>query len=530
MEWITAENVVAVATALLGVLVSVGAVWFDRFKPQRKRLGYRVQLNTPLHKEGADRDGDVMTVRAGEVLGNAADGATLVLLRIENDRELDIGTDDYGVAPDAHALRVTFGTPAVTVLGVVATVPGGWGSVRDDLDGAPGLGRTGNAVLVPRIALDTGRYFKLLVQLSGPVADRDIKVHGTLAGGSIRRNRSTTPDDQAGRFSGAARTVTVVLTACVVALAALVVREQDPPPIGCARGSLTVTGSTAFAPVVREVAEAYERDCAGATVTVVPDGSTAGVRHLADAGAKADAEARREDGGEGGGAPAVLALSDGPAPAGPPRLREHPVAVSLFAVVVHDDLPVRGLTLDQLRSLYRGDVVRWNRLRGPGLPANLPDRPVLLVSRDANSGTREVFQRRVLGRNEPVNSSRDCATSDDPEARAVRCELDSTDQVLATVARLPGAIGYAELGAVAAAKGLHPVSLDGRLPVPGELGASPYPYREVEYAYTWGDPPAGSLTASFLDYLARGRGQDLVRARGHLPCATPRGLRVCGED
>ncbi|MER8035351.1 PstS family phosphate ABC transporter substrate-binding protein [Streptomyces hydrogenans] len=517
MEWITAENVVAVATALLGVLVSVGAVWIDRFKPQRKRLGYRVQLNTPLHKEGDDQDGGVMTVRAGEVLGSAAAGATLVLLRIENDRDLDIGIDDYGVAPAEHALRITFGTPAVTVRGVVATVPAGWSPVRDDLDSAPKLGREGNAVLVPRVALDPGQYFKLLVQLSGPVADRDIKVHGTVAGGSLRRNRSTTPDDQTGRFSTAARTVTVVLTACVVALAAIIVRERTPPPIGCARGSLTVTGSTAFAPVVREVAKAYEKDCAGATVTVDAGGSTSGVRDLAEAGTRT------------GGSPAVIALSDGHGPAGHPRLREHMVAVSLFTVVAHDDVPVHDLTLEQIRALYGGDVARWDRLTGPGLPAGLPGLPVLLVSRDAGSGTREVFQRRVLGRNEPASSSRDCATVDDPEAKVVRCELDSTDQVLATVARLPGAIGYAELGAVATAKGLHRVDLDGRGPVLDELGTSPYPYREIEYAYTWGDPPSDSLTASFLAYLARGRGQDVVRARGHLPCATPKGLRICGE-
>ncbi|MFD6346468.1 hypothetical protein ACFWF9_17325 [Streptomyces roseolus] len=79
------------------------------------------------------------------------------------------------------------------------------------------------------------------------------------------------------------------------------------------------------------------------------------------------------------------------------------------------------------------------------------------------------------------------------------------------------------------AKGLHGIALDGRGPVLDELGSSPYPYREIEYAYAWGDPPTDSLTASFLAHLARGRGQDVVRARGHLPCATPKGLRIRGE-
>ncbi|MEU2116837.1 substrate-binding domain-containing protein [Streptomyces sp. NPDC016459] len=511
MEWITAENVIALGTALLGVLVSVAVVWIDRISPQRKRLGYRVQLNTPLHRE-EDRDSEVMTVREGQVVGMAppANESTLVLLRIENDRDLDISSEDYGAAAHPHGLRITFGERNVE--GVVATVPAGWVSVRDDLERTPRLGRDGSAVLVPKVALERGQYFKLLVQLSGRVADKDIKIEGTLQGGSIWRNRSTTPDEKAARFSPTARNVTVILTACVMVLASIIVREQTPPPIGCAEGSLTVTGSTAFAPVLRKVAEAYEKDCEGSTVVVDAHGSTSGIRELAAAGAKTPK-----------GSPAVIALSDGRRPGGYPQLRESMVAVSLFTLVLNDGIPVDDLTLDQIRRLYRGDITNWNAL----VPS--VDQPVLLVSRDANSGTREVFQRRVLGRNEPANSSRDCENLDDPEAEVIRCELDSTEQVLSTVARLPGAIGYTELRSGSGLKGLHRVAVDGRRAVLDEIGESSYPYREIEYAYTWGDPPADSLTSSFLTYLSRGSGQDVIRTHGHLPCATPKGLRICGD-
>ncbi|MFE9135034.1 PstS family phosphate ABC transporter substrate-binding protein [Streptomyces sp. NPDC007355] len=511
MEWITAENVIALGTALLGVLVSVAVVWIDRISPQRKRLGYRVQLNTPLHREQS-RDSEVMTVREGQVLGMAppANESTLVLLRIENDRDLDISGEDYGPAAHPHGLRITFGEREVE--GVVATVPAGWVSIRDDLERTPRLGRNGSAVLVPKVALERGQYFKLLVQLSGRVADKDIRIEGTLQGGSVRRNRSTTPDEKAARFSPTARNVTVILTACVMVLASIIVRERTPPPIGCARGTLTVIGSTAFAPALRKVATAYEKDCEGSTVIVDAHGSNAGIRELAAAGAKA-----------GKGSPAVIALSDGRKPGGYPQLWESMVAVSLFTLVLNDSIPVDDLTLDQIRRLYRGDITRWNTLV-PSL-----DQPVLLVSRDANSGTREVFQRRVLGRNEPANSSRDCQTLDDPESKVIRCELDSTEQVLSTVARLPGAIGYTELRSGTGLKGLHRVTVDGRGAVLDEAGASSYPYREIEYAYTWGRPAADSLTSSFLTYLTRGSGQDVIRAHGHLPCATPKGLRICGD-
>lgn len=506
MEWITAENVIALVTALIGVLVSAGVVAYERFMQRGRRLGYRVQLNTPL-RDGSETVGD-LTVRDGEV--GSTGGSTLVLLRIENDGLRDISHGDYERSDGFEGLRVTFDDK--TVQAVVATIPGAFGRVKRNLEAEPRLRKEGNAVLMPKVSLTRKQYFKLLVLLSGPVAPDEVELTGTLRETDIHRNHSRSVDDRTPTFSPAARNIVLVLAACVVTLAAIIVRTEAPPPIGCARGTLTVTGSTAFAPVVRELAKKYEKDCDGATIVVDAHGSTAGIRKLAAAGAAG-----------GKGSPAVVALSDGRKPAGYPQLRESMVAVSLFTLVLNDRAPVDDLTLDEVRRLYRGDITRWNQIAGG------PDLPVLLVSRDANSGTREVFQRRVLGRNEPANSSRDCEHRDDPEAKVVRCELDSTEQVLATVARLPGAIGYTELRAGSGLKGLHRVAIDGRVPHVDEIGDSTYPYREIEYAYTWGQPPADSLTSSFLTYLSRGGGQDVIRTHGHLPCATPEGLRICGE-
>ncbi|MFF8275314.1 substrate-binding domain-containing protein [Streptomyces lateritius] len=506
MEWITAENVIAVVTALLGVFVSAGVVAYERFMQRGRRLGYRVQLNTPL-RDGAETVGD-LTVRDGEV--GSTGGSTLVLLRIENDGLRDIYHGDYERSDDFEGLRVTFDDK--TVQAVVATVPRDFGRVKRNLEADPGLRKEGNAVLMPKVSLTRKQYFKLLVLLSGPVAPDEIELTGTLKETDIHRNQSRSVDDRTPTFSPAARNIVLALTACVVTLATIIVRTETPPPIGCARGTLTVTGSTAFAPVVRELAKKYEKDCDGSTVVVDAHGSTAGIRELAAVGATS-----------GKGSTAMIALSDGRKPGGFPQLRESMVAVSLFALVLNDEIPLTSLTLDEVRRLYRGDITNWKQIPGG------PDRPVLLVSRDANSGTREVFQRRVLDRNEPANSSLDCETKDDPAAPVVRCELGSTEQVLSTVARLPGAIGYTELRAGSGLKGLHRVAIDGRVPSVDEIGESTYPYREIEYAYTWGQPPADSLTSSFLTYLSRGSGQDVIRTHGHLPCATPKGLRICGE-
>lgn len=181
------------------------------------------------------------------------------------------------------------------------------------------------------------------------------------------------------------------------------------------------------------------------------------------------------------------------------------------------------LSLDRIRRIHRGEIRNWNQIPGG------PDLEIRLVSRDANSGTREVFQRRVLDANELATSSRDCVTKDYADAPVLRCELDGTDQVLAEVAELDGAIGYSELRGGDVPDGAHRVSIDGTTPSVDTLATSGYPYREIEYAYTYGSPPANSLVAGFLNYLDN-YGEEIMRTNGHLPCATPKGMRLCGED
>ncbi|WP_395361353.1 hypothetical protein ACHGLA_16975 [Streptomyces sp. YH02] len=42
-------------------------------------------------------------------------------------------------------------------------------------------------------------------------------------------------------------------------------------------------------------------------------------------------------------------------------------------------------------------------------------------------------------------------------------------------------------------------------------------------------PDHPGLLTHFLTYLRWGSGQDIIRVHAHLPCSTPKGLRICGE-
>jgi phosphate transport system substrate-binding protein len=72
------------------------------------------------------------------------------------------------------------------------------------------------------------------------------------------------------------------------------------------------------------------------------------------------------------------------------RLKQIPVAVSGIAVVVHPNLNIAGLTLDQLRLIYSGQITNWREVGGPELQ-------IKPYSRPASTGDAvELFEKHIL--------------------------------------------------------------------------------------------------------------------------------------
>ncbi|MEU9744411.1 substrate-binding domain-containing protein [Streptomyces niveus] len=512
MEWFSGENVFAVFSTLLGVLTSVGVVWYERRVPRRKRIGYRVQMDTAIGS--AVRSGHT-NVRLGlfDDDPDMAD-ATLVLLRLENDGSQTIAVEDY-TSPDVHGLSVTF--TGRTIKGVAVTLPTADRHLMSHFNHVRGLRSDGSVLTVPKVPLNRGQHYKLLVLLTGGEVGEDVAVSGGLSEGDLVVNRAIAPDQVPPRFSRQARLITILLTVCVVTLASIIVLGGDRRgrPMGCEKGTLTLTGSTAFEPTARKLAAKYEEDCPGSDISVDADGSAAGVRELSTSASKS-----------------VVALSDGPKPDGFADLVEHRVAVSVFTMVVNDDVPFDGLSTAEVKRIYEGKVRNWNQVRdADGTPG--PDLPVKLISRTDGSGTRDIFERKILSGDEneqDVHTVEDCRQKADPARPTFRCELDKTDQVVNTVKDVPGAIGYSELRSSTGVDGLHRLALDEQPPSVDSIATSDYPFREIEYGYTYDRPATDSLASSFLNYLIRTGGQDVVWEEGHLPCGTPEALKICAEE
>jgi len=180
----------------------------------------------------------------------------------------------------------------------------------------------------------------------------------------------------------------------------------------------------------------------------------------------------------------------------------HVVALDAIAVVAHPSNPVSRLTLEQVADAYTGRVARWTVVGGE-------DRPIVLLSRESNSGTYVYFLERVLrlGR-------KDAKDLFSPETLL----MPSSEGISTEVRQNRNAIGYDGLGyvtpdlktiAIASTAGAPYV-----LPSAATVIDGTYPVSRPLFMYTAGEP-AGSVKA-FVDFVT-GDGQQLVTGLGFVP-------------
>jgi ABC-type phosphate transport system substrate-binding protein len=505
--------------AVVGLAVSALAALWEFALVGRKLLGYRVQMDTTAQDAAAAPYAGVLQQMQRN--GTPLRDPSFVLLRIENSGRAPIVESDY-LAPDGARAGIQVRFRGRRVVGMVVTELSrdelrGFFTPGDTGQGAPqrvrGLGVTDGLIELPKVKLNRRDHYKVLAVLEREqgFSERtfpDPEVVGGLVGGVRRgRMRRTEYHPFAAR---PVRALLVVLVLVLIGESLFMLLRSTPAaaPLDCARGTLTLSGSTAFAPVLREAARQYEKTCPDAHIPVAADtfqGSVAGLNSLAAAGAE------DKPAGQDQGLGDRLAFSDGPKGDGRPQLLPRPVALSLFTLVVNPDAGVKDLGLRQVRDIYAGKITNWSQVKGN-------DVPIHLVSRNPGSGTRTTLEQQVLGgRSLPAVTAGDCAALDD--ARPGRCEVGDTATLLDTVAAVPGALGHSEVGAATTHRGVQPVRIDGYPATLEGVDSGAYPYWQTEYAYTYGEPPADSLAAGFLRYLGNEVGKDIIRSHGDRPCA-----------
>jgi phosphate transport system substrate-binding protein len=223
------------------------------------------------------------------------------------------------------------------------------------------------------------------------------------------------------------------------------------------RGSGTVMG------LMQQVAEAYMSERSDAAISITGGGTDRAIEALIDGTcqvAMASAEPNAEL--------MMRAEQKGV------HLSSQVIAFDAIVLFISPENPVSGLTIDQLRGIYSGEIVNWKEVGGADLP-------VELVSRGKSSGTYEGFKHLVLG--------------EDAILPTAALEMDSIPE-RQYVAAHPGAIGFASFSYVDSS--VKPLTIEGVAPSEDSIRARSYPLTRNLLLYSRGD--ADQATQDFLQF------------------------------
>ena len=182
---------------------------------------------------------------------------------------------------------------------------------------------------------------------------------------------------------------------------------------------------------------------------------------------------------------------------------EQVVAGDAIAVVVYPGNPVDGLTIPQLSAIFSGQVTNWREVGGE-------DRPIVLLSRESNSGTHVFFLEEVVRQGDKEDK-----TLFSPDTLL----MPSSEGISAEVRQNPNAIGYDGLGYVT-----HDQKVVAVAPSEGDPLVMPtvetvkdgsYPIARGLYIYTDGEPQGAIL--EYMDWILGPEGQAIVQDLGFVP-------------
>ena len=242
-------------------------------------------------------------------------------------------------------------------------------------------------------------------------------------------------------------------------------------------GKVALGGSTSVEKVIGALSEAFMAENPGVDVTYDPTGSGAGITGAGDGtldiGLSSRALKAEE---EAGGLTATTFALDG------------------IAVIVNSANPVTDLTLEQIKGLATGAIENWSEVGGP-------DAPVVLIGREAGSGTRDGFESIV----------------DVKDACAYEQELTSTGAVIAGVAANPNAFGYASLSAVG--ETVKAVTVEGVAASEATVLDGTYKIQRPFVFVTKADAAPSAAVQAFLDFAAGEAARELIAGAGAVPLA-----------
>lgn len=232
--------------------------------------------------------------------------------------------------------------------------------------------------------------------------------------------------------------------------------------------TISISGSTSVGPLMEKVQEKYEEENSNVTLEIQQNGSGAGIKDVIGGVSEIGMSSRELKDEEKSSVEGTVVAYDG------------------IALLVNPNNKVKDITLEQVKDIYTGKVTNWKDLGGA-------DAPIVVVSREEGSGTRDAFQEIVGYESEEL--TKDASIS------------DGSGAVKTAVAGNENAIGFASFeyidNTVAA------LNVDGVEPTAEKVKAGEYKISRPFLLVTKKD----SITEggqALVDYVLSAEGQKIV--------------------
>lgn len=273
--------------------------------------------------------------------------------------------------------------------------------------------------------------------------------------------------------------ISMFVIVCLIAATAAACGSSRSGDSGDAEtGGVTQTvstdGSTSMEKVIGFLSEAYMEQNKNVKVTYNPTGSGTGIQAVAEG--RCDIGLSSRD------------LKDEEKE----NLTETVVAIDGIAMIVNTENPVTDLTLEQISTMYKGEITNWSEVGGD-------DAPIVLIGREAASGTRDGF--------ESITDTKDLCKYNQ--------ELTSTGDVVQTVSSNPNAIGYASLASVKDT--VKPVAVDGVTPSNDTVQDGTYKIQRNFVLVTPKDKALSEAAQEFFDFATSAEADSLITEAGAVP-------------
>lgn len=255
--------------------------------------------------------------------------------------------------------------------------------------------------------------------------------------------------------------------------------------VGCSSGGssegdtakITISGSTSVGPTMEVLAEAYQKNN-DVKIEVQQPGSSAGIKNTIDGTSDLGMSSRDLKDEETADVEGTQIAIDG------------------IAVVTNKANKVKDLKVDQVKDIFTGKITNWKEVGGE-------DAPIVVISREEGSGTRDGFQD-ILGF-ESEELTKDATIS------------DGSGNVKSTVEGNENAIAYISFGYLDDT--LNDLKIDGVEANDDNVVAGKYPISRPFLVVNKKDAMTDNAKA-FVDFIMSEEGQNIIAEEGFIKAPT----------